>query len=337
MLITFKIICRDFKALRFKAVRFKVLRFKALRFPSGCQITLSEQKMEFTLGAPASFGEQDAGSGPVHSSPSFGPITTAIHNIAARNLHEIGASLPDDRQFLRSWRRQLQDCMTAQSGRVVKYLLADASANITEADITRRCTELLTKYSRPTLTFGSSIRDLSLSASTDDVSADIEREIGIAPAALRDTMKRAVRLYVNTASAVTAAEGRLEEKLKRIETVMGRINELMFLEPTPELAALGPPAREYLDSVLNRISLEEDYNDMVSQYKKFSVLRGIVSLNNFQRTQTAPTCSVCMVREVNQCMVPCGHTFCEECCGRQMTACYVCRVQIRDKVRLYFS
>jgi hypothetical protein len=292
--------------------------------------------MEFTLG-PATFSEQDAGSGPVHSSPSIGPIRTAIHNISTRNLHEIGAALPDDRQFLRSWRRQLQDCMTAQSGRVVKYLLADASANITDAEISRRCTELLTKYSRPTWNIASSIRDLSLSTTTDDVATDIEREIGVSPTALRDTMKRAVRLYVNTASAVTAAEGRLEEKLTRIETVMGRINDLMFLEPTPELANLATPARDYLDSVLNRISLEDDYNDMVTQYKKFSVLRGIVSLNNFQRTQTAPNCSICMVREVNQCMVPCGHTFCEECCGRQMTACYVCRVQIRDKLRIYFS
>ena len=104
--------------------------------------------------AAASFGEQDAGSGPVHSSPSLGPITPALHNISARHLHEIGTSLPDDRQFLRSWRRQLNECLTTQQSRLVRFLLADApEQSLSEAEITRRCLDVLSKYSRPTWNF----------------------------------------------------------------------------------------------------------------------------------------------------------------------------------------
>jgi len=269
-------------------------------------------------------------------------MTTAIHNISARNLHDIAASLPDDRQFLRSWRKQLQDCLQQQHSRMIRFLLAtDASGSSvvpepTESELVRRCQELLTKYSRPTWNFASSVRDLALPTSTDTAAEEEGRDLGIAPAALRDIQRRAIRLYVGAATAVCTAEGRLEEKLRRLETVVGRINDMMFLEPTAELEGLAGPAREYLDSVLERVSIEDDYRAMIDAYRRFAVLRGVVSVAQFQR-QAAPTCTICMAKEVSQAMVPCGHTFCEDCCRPQMTSCYICRVQIRDKLRLFFS
>lgn len=284
--------------------------------------------------AAINFEEEDAGSGPVHASPNLGPMSAAVHNIVARNLHDIGTSLPDDRQFLRSWRRQLQDCLNQQNARVLRFLLTDASG--AEAEITRRCQEVLNKYSKSTWSFTSSTRDLSLPTGIGEDPAALERELGISPTVLHDAMRRAVRLYVAAASGLVSAELRLEEKLKRLETVVGRINDLMFMEPTADLTSLEGPARAYLDSVLNKITIDTEYRELTEQYRRFVQLKGIVGLGNFQRGP-APTCSICMTREVTQAMTPCGHTFCEECCRTQMTACYICRVQIRDRLKLYFS
>lgn len=286
------------------------------------------------LFAAALFEEQDAGSGPVHASPGLGPTAVAMHNINARHLHDIGAALPDDRQFLRSWRRQLQDCLNQQNARVIRFLLADTSGGDTE--ITRRCQDVLSKYSKPTWSFTSSTRDLNLPTGSATEVAELERELGISPTVLHDAMRRAVRLYVSTASALCAAEGRLEEKLKRLETAATRIQDLMFMEPSAELTGLEAPARAYLDSILGKITIEDDYREMTEQYRRFLLLKGIVGLGNFQRGP-APQCSICMTREVAQAVTPCGHTFCEECCRTQMTACYICRVQIRDRLKLYFS
>jgi len=269
-------------------------------------------------------------------------MTAAIHNISARHLHDIATTLPDDRQFLRSWRKQLQDCLQQQHARMVRFLLAspDVSGSgvpePSDSEVVRRCHDVLTKYSRPTWNFASSVRDLSLPTSTDTAAEEVARELGIAPTALRDIQRRAIRLYVSAATAVCAAEGRLEEKLRRLETVVGRINDMMFLEPTAELEGLAGPAREYLDSVLERVAIEEDYRAMIAAYRRFAVLRSVVSVAQFQR-QTAPTCTICMAKEVSHAVAPCGHTFCEDCCRPQMTSCYICRVQIRDKVRLFFS
>lgn len=278
-------------------------------------------------------------SAPLHVTPTLGPMTGAIHNISGRNLHDISTTLPDDRQFLRSWRRQLQDSMTQQNSRIVRFLVnttSDVSGGINDLEIGRRCADVLHKYSRPTWNFASSVRDLNLNTSTVETMEEIEREIGINPAVLRETLKRAIRMYINTAAAVSATEIRLEEKLRRLETIIGRVNDMLFMEPTPELEALAGPTRAYLDSVLDKISIEADYAELVENYKKFAALKGLVSLMAFQRSPI-PTCTICMTKEINHAITPCGHTFCEDCCRSQMTACYICRVQIRDRLRLYFS
>jgi len=298
--------------------------------------------------AAIGFEEYDAGSGPVHASPSLGPVSVALHNISARNLHDIGTTVPDDRKFLRTWRGQLQECLNQQHARMIRFLLADASggADISNSDVYRRCCDVLTKYSKPTWNFASSMRDLALpgghptgvtdSSGCSSSGDPLDQELGVAVEALREAQRRAVRLYVASAQRVCAAEGRLEEKLKRLETVVTRVNDLLFLEPTAELEAMAGPTRAYLDSVLDKVALEDDYRALIEAYRRFATLKGIVSLSQFHRP-TVPTCTICMAKEVAQVVIPCGHTFCEDCCRTQMTGCYICRVQIRDKVRLFFS
>jgi hypothetical protein len=288
--------------------------------------------------AAASFGEQDAGSGPVHSSPTIGPVRTALHNITARHLHEIGTAVPDERQFLRSWRRQLQDCITKHNSGLLKFLLADISgSSLPASEIYRRTNDMLTKYSRPTWNFASSIADLSISRTLSSTLETIERDLGMHPQDLREIQRRAIRMYVDAAGNLGLAENALEEKLKRIDTSLHRLNNLMFIEPTAELEGLAAPLRQYSDSLFEKLTLEDDYRTVEEQYKRFAVLRGIVSLQEFQQQSSAPTCSICMTNAVSQCVIPCGHTYCDGCAGRQQVSCYMCRVMIRDRVRIYFA
>jgi len=293
--------------------------------------------------AAATFGDQDAGSGPIHSSPNLGPMTAALHNISARHLHDIGANIPDDRQFLRSWRRQLQEALNQHHAKAIHFLVTDISGSGLEqsntsfdTDLVRRCTAILTKYSKPTWNITSSTRDLILPSTLDETVNDIEKELGINPIMLREHLRKVIRLYANSANAMCTAETHLEDKLKRLETVVERINDLMFLEPTSELEKMSDAARTYLDSVLDKITFETEYKEVVEQYKRFTLLKSLVSLGTFNKA-TAPACTICMTKEVSYATIPCGHTFCEDCCKTQLTSCYICRVQIRDKVRLYFS
>jgi hypothetical protein len=166
--------------------------------------------------------------------------------------------------------------------------------------------------------------------------ADLEKELGISLESLREIQKKTTRLYVNSAIALGLAESRLEEKLKRFDAIAKRVNELLFLEPTPELEPMTVAVGAYLQSVLSKISLQEDYEEVVNQSKRFAALRSSVNLMQIQK-QTVPTCTICMNKEVSIAVTPCGHTFCDDCCKTQMTACYLCRLQIRDRVRLFFN
>jgi len=177
---------------------------------------------------------------------------------------------------------------------------------------------------------------VALSVGTGDAVAWVTDEIGVSPDVLREHMRRVIKAYTASTVALCSAEGRLEDKLRQLETLVGRVNDLMFLEPTAELGALAAPAKAYLDSVFEKIGIETEYRDLIERYKQFSILRGIMNLNTFQK-QAAPTCTICMTKAVTHATIPCGHTYCEDCSTKQTTLCYMCRIQIRDRVRLFFS
>ena len=251
-------------------------------------------------------------------------LTTAIHNISARQLHDINASISDDRHTINSWRIQLKECMKHNQTKMISFLVPH---DISGAE------SILEKYAKPTWNFASSMRDIGLST---EVNIDLSGELGVSVEDLRISQKRTIQAYVAAASAVCEAETRLEEKLSRIDTISTHVNDLMSLEPTPELVGLTEPVRAYLDSVYTRINLEEDYKTLLLNYKRFTILRELVGLIQFEPAPV-PICTICMARNITQALTPCGHTYCEECTRSQMTSCYICRVQIRDKLRLYFS
>ncbi len=55
---------------------------------------------------------------------------------------------------------------------------------------------------------------------------------------------------------------------------------------------------------------------------------------------TTKLCPVCMERDVDTVLMPCGHTFCETCWGtsiRGRGACSMCRQPVQTKAKLFFS
>jgi len=132
------------------------------------------------------------------------PLTTAVQNIKGRHLHDIGTANPDERQFLKSWRRSLQELQAQQNSKILDFLVTD--------DLAQRCTDVIAKYSKPSWSFTSSTRDLQLPVAplNEEAAQWIEAEIGIATGELREHQRKAVRLYVSTATALASAEEKLQ-------------------------------------------------------------------------------------------------------------------------------
>lgn len=269
----------------------------------------------------------DEESGPVRS-----PMSTAIHNISARHMHDIASRLPDNRVAIHSWRQQIQDCMKRGQAQLFKFLLV----NSPEPDILKRATDTITKYSKTTWNFASSVRDLALDTQSENVYSELEADLGYSVAALAETQKRVNQAYTQAATALCDAEERLEAKLKQVDAADKCVGQLLELGHTPELDAAKEPVKAYLDSVYADADIETEYKRLIHIYKRFAVLKNLVSFGSIQQTQV-PTCTICMAKEVTHATLPCGHTYCEECSRSQVTSCYTCRVQVRDRVRLFFS
>lgn len=278
------------------------------------------------------FDGRDAGSGPVTEDVGCSPVTTAIHNISARHMHDIAAAIPDNRVAMRAWRHQIQECMKRGQSQLFKFLLGTGA----EPDILKRAGDTIAKYSKATWNFASSIRDLSLDAHSDTVYSELESELGQTVSAIAETQKQVNQAYTKAAATVCDAEERLEAKLQRINAADTCVKHLLELGHTPALDGVKGPVTAYLESVYAAADIEKEYSAMIHAYKRFAILKGLVSLSSVQQTP-APTCTICMTKEVTHATLPCGHTYCEECSRSQVTSCYTCRVQVRDRIRLFFS
>ncbi len=49
-------------------------------------------------------------------------------------------------------------------------------------------------------------------------------------------------------------------------------------------------------------------------------------------------CSICLSNNVDHVLVPCGHTFCEQCANHlQHNKCHYCRTMVQKKVKMFIG
>jgi hypothetical protein len=155
-----------------------------------------------------------------------------------------------------------------------------------------------------------------------------------------------------------------------MESVNKNINELETQQRTYRVAAA-----DYTNMLLrNGILSKDDYNSLQEKTKELQDLQLRFSqkclkhykdqaqdlTTNFSSTQqtlaaytefiktgvqemvgpdvTPNMCSVCLESEINHCLVPCGHTFCEGCIKKSGgQKCMTCRTTVQKSVKLYLG
>ena len=127
-------------------------------------------------------------------------------------------------------------------------------------------------------------------------------------------------------------------KLDTLDSINKKVNGIMNLGENEHLETLYASTEKYLEKLFQQQEIEKDYNDIIETYNKFLYYKNIVKLIRFSEvTEKEPLCSICFDETVSFITVPCGHTFCSNCVLRQGTSCALCRCNIREKVKIYFS
>ena len=265
-----------------------------------------------------------------------GHFTAAINTIIERNIDCLKNSISDNTQFVNEWKKRLQTLLNQQSATIIQYITTGSSEGLHDDIQIRKYNDILAKYANPMLSVTASTRDLNLINNIAATKQDIENQIGISPDILHDAMRKATRAYIRTGEDLYAIDKSLQDKLGRLDATATSIQHLMSLEPTEALSALSVPTEAYLRSVFEKNSIESTYRAFIETYSQFAALRSLVTLATEVQHTAGPACTICMTKEVTHAVTPCGHTFCDSCSTKQLTACYICRTQIRDRLRIYY-
>jgi len=264
-----------------------------------------------------------------------GDFTIAINTVLERTTHNINCNIQSNQQFIAEWRKRLYELQQHEISSSIAFLVKDTSNNISDHTLLRRCNDLLTKYANPKLLFTGSSSDIVQSVDTAGAYKDISNRIGILPELLQEGLQKTIRTYIKTGEELQAIDAALQEKLNRIDAAIACMNTLTSLDQTDTLPMLAGPVEDYLKSVFEKNMIESTYNAYIETYKRFTSLRSIIEVTNVHKP-AGPACTICITKEVSYAIAPCGHTFCEECSAKQLTSCYICRTQIRDRLRIYY-
>jgi hypothetical protein len=278
---------------------------------------------------PAVFDESDAGSG------AFEPtIRSGVVNLLQHHMNEATRILPDPRDILRSWNRNLRNTIQHQSATNLSFLKKDME---TVPSVDQHAIFLKSIDTPGFLTsqrwLSSNIQEV---VDKDEVLEDLSGVIGIPIKDLQNKLKETLHVYQATVAEMFSVHNTLQRGLEETDQFTKKLLAIPMTDTaSPEADALRQSILAYATKQYKMLGIEESYTLFCTLYTKYQALRSVLLL--CQTSDSAPpTCTICMTESVNMALVPCGHTFCSPCGGKQRAQCYICRVSIRDRQRLYF-
>uniref|UniRef100_A0A0D3DDE0 RING-type domain-containing protein n=1 Tax=Brassica oleracea var. oleracea TaxID=109376 RepID=A0A0D3DDE0_BRAOL len=119
------------------------------------------------------------------------------------------------------------------------------------------------------------------------------------------------------------------------ETQYGRVTAKELVEAVHEmLSAAGINMELENQSLLQRtITLQEELKDSQAAYI-LEQERAEASLKEAETAKSQWICKICLIKEVDLTIVPCGHVLCREC-SASVARCPFCRLQVTRTIRIF--
>jgi len=151
-------------------------------------------------------------------------------------------------------------------------------------------------------------------------------------------VKWAFQQYKTVGDEVMRLEALLTQKTGVLDKLAERQNLVLNLKTNDALPALMDAFGTYMGQIFEESHFETTYKELAAAYKKWNVLRDIISLHQSVNTEIRePLCSICLSEPVTHTVAPCGHTFCTGCVRRLNINCYLCRGSVRERIKLFFT
>jgi len=278
----------------------------------------------------ADFDEGDAGSG------NFNSVQPSISNALQFHMNVGATIVPDERDYLRPWRKRLRDMLTNETELMTMFL----EKPLEDTSVVQRHSAFIQALGVPTFNSNSNwLKErVEPQFSPDDVLTELGTELGIPLADIRAHLHKVMDQYLATLEEMFRSVKCLSLKMDKVDTLKKKLLELSLDDSTHEdVIALKQAVLAHVRAEYDRNKIQDDYTTFCRQYARFSALRSVLMCVSVS-TQTAdgPLCSICTTERVGYALIPCGHTFCNSCSQKQRHQCFVCRTTLRDRQRLYF-
>jgi len=268
------------------------------------------------------------------------PYTSAVSSILHKHTDEIKGKIAAQLALQSGWKKRLRDFITTKNNDLLDFLKLSVQSH----PVLGRGEILLRRFGNPQVSPNHpSVRDMVMDVSGEDVVSQMNALLSSygSEGPLKDYANYTRIIYEEYRGAgdeVLTQQLLLKGKLEKFDRIQGRISAIFEIDPTEEYGALMDATEAYLKKVFEENRIEDDYNRLIRAYRRFACLRDIVSMSRSLLLQESePICSICLNESVAFTLTPCGHTLCQSCVRRQSGQCFMCRVPIKEKVRLYFG
>lgn len=254
---------------------------------------------------------------------------TPLSILLAHHMQSAATTMPDERDFLRLWRRRFRDVITDQRERLFAFFK--------EKD-TMDTKTFLTEIVR--IPAGASwFHENIVSFDSSQALQELDTETGIELETTRTNINLLMTHYVGILKELFEVDERIHQKMEQIAAMETSLENLELTSTAgEECAELQKAILSYVRALYREKQIEEDYVQFMTLYTKINALRNVLlpQVVLRQDNEGGPLCSICVTEKICGVLLPCGHTFCNNCTARQRSQCYVCRTSVKERHRIHF-
>lgn len=254
------------------------------------------------------------------------------------HMNQAFTVVPDERDFLRPWRRRLRDTLATKNEAMIAFLENPCE----EWEGIRNHGNFIKGLERSTGGSKWMADHIIPMVKPSEVLDSLEAKIGTSLASLKASLHTVMELYQTSMKNLFDFNTKLINNITVVDNLKDRLSQLSDLDtslpPTPELAVLQTSILAYVRSCYDSLGIKEIYESFCAEYTRFTALRSVIqSVVSANDLTGAPACSICTTDRITAVLIPCGHTFCNSCAQKQRNICFLCRCPVRDRQRLYFT
>jgi len=279
--------------------------------------------------------------------------TNVMQNVLTRHASEIRTNTDAVMQPLHQVaRKRVRELITKHNQLLLQFLVPDPSAigpAKQTAVMIKSAEDIFHRFGRD-LPIGERIssqisQELNVDCSMNGVLEELDGVMmkscpsGLSPMLqMVQQVKWAFQQYKTVGDEVMRLEALLTQKTGVLDKLAERQNLVLNLKTNDALPALMDAFGTYMGQIFEESHFETTYKELAAAYKKWNVLRDIISLHQSVNTEIRePLCSICLSEPVTHTVAPCGHTFCTGCVRRLNINCYLCRGSVRERIKLFFT